>query len=730
MRPASDLRPPPAAPARDNRRAEILRGLAPAASRVVNAQLDAFSARLSNALLAAAQASSDPELARNAQVAGALLKDNQYAFFHLASRHIEQAFLHELTALVRGVAAAPAPAATEGLQGLELVSYDEMDQKVSLGNACRPFENEHEAAYAALNGRLATLLQRDAVPLQQNPFRPEVLLNAILTSWNEFLPEDRATVALLPLLRPELFLELGPVLQVVNQALITHGIEPTSAAIRKTTAAHSAAKSVNSALSQQLRRMFAPDADTRSGSGTTERGAGGSAHEAAAERPQLFSMLSDLQRGAHIQINVTTGADATESGRVSLSHLSQLPQIRQQLPRGALSRVDETTFDLLTQVFDTVFANPSIPTEIKELIGVLQVPVLKAALIEKEFFFEQAHPARRLIEMLSQSSLGWDREKGRDDPLYQTIKRNVDRVQQNFDQEVSVFSDVLSDLENYIAADEAATAQVLDAPIAQALKTEKIRVATKVAEEEVAVRLADGEVATFVEAFLEQRWVPILALAHSVKEEKPELLQSAVSTMDELIWSVKPKATAAERKELISKLPALLASLNKWIKLMQWDDAERIQFFADLAECHASIVRAPLDLSPQRQVEVAVEAAKLAAEKRAARAARAAAKQPEPETDEYADTVASLERGIWLHFRQADGSDKQVKLAWVSPLRTLYIFTTSSKQENFSLSAEALAQALREQRAGIVEVDRVVERALNKAMESAEAGVEMVLETA
>lgn len=725
MRPASDLRPPTAAPGRDNRRAEILRGLAPAASRVVHAQLDAFSARLSNALLAAAQASSDPEYSRNAQVAGALLKDNQYAFFHLASRHVEQAFLHELTALVRGGAAAPAPAATEGLQGLELVSYDEMDQKVSLGNACRPFDNEHEAAYAALNGRLATLLQRDAVPLQQNPFRPEVLLNAILTSWNEFLPEDRAAVALLPLLRPELFLELGPVLQVVNQALITHGIEPASAAIRKTTGA-SADKSGNSALSQQLRRMFAPDADTRSGSGTTERGAGESAHDAATERPQLFNLLSDLQRGARIEINVTASADAPEPSR--LTHLSQLPQIRQQLPRGALSRLDETTFDLLTQVFDTVFANPSIPAEIKELIGVLQVPVLKAALIEKEFFFEQAHPARRLIEMLSQSSLGWDREKGRDDPLYQTIKRNVDRVQQNFDQEVSVFSDVLSDLENYIAADEAATAQVLDAPIAQALKTEKIRVATKVAEEEVAVRLADGEVATFVEAFLEQRWVPILALAHSVKEEKPELLQSAVSTMDDLIWSVKPKATAAERKELISKLPALLASLNKWIKLMQWDDAERIQFFADLAECHASIVRAPLDLSPQRQVEVAVEAAKLAAEKRAARAARAAAKQPEPETDEYADTVASLERGIWLHFRQADGSDKQVKLAWVSPLRTLYIFTTSSKQENFSLSAEALAQALREQRAGIVEVDRVVERALSKAMESAEAGVELVLE--
>ncbi len=52
-------------------------------------------------------------------------------------------------------------------------------------------------------------------------------------------------------------------------------------------------------------------------------------------------------------------------------------------------------------IFDTVFCDQHIPDEIKALIGFLQIPVLKAALIDKGFFFEEAHPARRLIDLLN-----------------------------------------------------------------------------------------------------------------------------------------------------------------------------------------------------------------------------------------------------------------------------------------------------------------------------------------
>jgi hypothetical protein len=390
-----------------------------------------------------------------------------------------------------------------------------------------------------------------------------------------------------------------------------------------------------------------------------------------------------------------------------------------------MTKVDETTVDFMTRIFDAVFQDPNIPKEMKELIGYLQIPVLKAALLDKEFFFQEAHPARRLIDVLTKSSIGWDQNKGQADPLYQAIQRNVDRMQ-DFESEMRLFSDVVSDLEAFITEEESKAVVELATPITKALKQEKLREANKSASQEVATRIATGEVAEFVETFLENRWISVLTLGYSVREEKPQVLLDAIKTMDDLIWSVKPKINSEQRRELITKLPSLLTTLNKWLNVLKCNDADRAQFFADLAECHASIVRAPLELSPHRQLEIALEAAQVAAQRRIEKRAHAA---PEPIPDDFEHTVAKLQRGMWFEFSQPEGQAKRVKLAWVSPLRSLYIFTTIHREEAFSLAADALAKTFREQGVRIVDVDGIVNRALFDALDDAKANETASTET-
>lgn len=427
---------------------------------------------------------------------------------------------------------------------------------------------------------------------------------------------------------------------------------------------------------------------------------------------QLLNFLSSLQNS-----HALYQASAVPTGAAPLA--SMLPRVKAAAPQGSLSRVDESTVDLLTKIFDVVFRDQNIPAEIKGLIGFLQVPVLKAALNDKEFFFKEEHPARRLIELLSKTSVEWDQSKGHDDPVYQAIKRNVDRVHQEFDQESTVFANVVSDLEAFLKQEEKVASEALSAPIAKALKQEKWGAATKAAKNEIAIRIGTGEVVAFVETFLENKWVKVLTLAYSIQEEKPKALESAVKTMDDLIWSVKPKITPEERKELITKLPNMLAMLNKWLDLVKLDDAERLQFFAELAECHASIVRAPLEMSPQRRLEIAMEVAKEAAERRLQKKVEQEAQQAEeaPIVEQTVQHIEGLERGMWFEFAaQGEAEAKKVKLSWISPLRSLFIFTTRDKSESFSLSAEELAKALTEERVLVIELDGLVNRALSEAL--------------
>jgi hypothetical protein len=402
-----------------------------------------------------------------------------------------------------------------------------------------------------------------------------------------------------------------------------------------------------------------------------------------------------------------------------------LPNIKASMPQGSLSRTDESTIDLLSAIFDTVFRDQNISQEIRDLIRFLQIPVLKAALVDKNFFFQEAHPARRLIDLLSR--MGWEQRKGPEDPLFQAMQRSVDRVGRDYDHELSVFTEAVNELEASIQAEERAAATAIAEPIAAALKQEKMYEAGKLAKNAVALRIGTGEVIAVVEAFLEQRWVSVLTIAYSIEDDKPGAVNNATKTMDDLIWSVRPKLNADERKQLIAKLPGLLSTLNKWLDVIKWQDADRLQFFAELAECHASIVRAPLEMSAERQLEISMQVAQQAAERRlelqakadaAARAAEEARaqQQPDPEEEDAAIEVDSLARGMWLEFEQEDGGSRKVKLAWISPLRTLYIFSTAARQEAFSMSGEQLAQRFREQTVQVVRTEGVVAVALSQAL--------------
>ena len=784
-------------------------------------QLTGLGTRLVSALLDVDCPDIDAKSVFQRVRSGNLLKENAYAFIHLASEALEKTLRKEVeTLLPRTRSALIAEAA------LALVPFEEMDDKVAFDAISRPFEMRYATQIATLNVRLGFLLNRDMLRIAQNPFRPEVFLSVVNQAWREFEPNSEAHPLVVPLLKPALLWDFGPMYDALCEALMSSGVQPGSIDsynIKKTEGA-AAAKAKRARqqadLARQLRQFLSDGNDTspdfdaaipliphlpHSGAGGGWRPSGASGFgQAGVASPQAASFLGDgrssihppAQGGHHGPVPAAhafaggggfaghagpgcAGAGQALSGPVNAGFFSgapqydtgfpaglhpvhaaagqvlgqagfgaapaplidmlrilqaqmpeqfmatpsqpgqapaadvfYLPRLKQSIPKGSLSRADESTIDLLSKVFDTVFLDPNIPKEIRELIQFLQIPVLKAALVDKNFFFEEEHPARRMINLLSR--MGVERRSA-DDPVFQTMQRTVDQVGSEQADAGQAFQAAVAELEETIKAEERFEVTAIAAPIAAALKQEKVTVATRSARTAVAARVGSGEVVAVLETFLENKWTAVLTVAYSVEDDKPGAVGSATRTMDELIWSVKPKITPAERKALIAKLPGLLATLNKWLDIIQWDDAERLQFFAELAECHASIVRAPLDISAERQLEIAVEVAQEDAKRRLDKE-HAAANAVEEEVDEATVLVDSLGRGAWLEFTQSDASLRKAKLAWVSPLRTLFIFSLGARQESFSLSAEKLLAGLRADKVRLVQVDGVVERALSEAM--------------
>ena len=772
---------------------EVLAELVRDASAAASGQLDAMVERLAAALGDMTVAGLDPQTAYRRAKAGNLLKNNSYAYVHLAGEAIERALREAVDELVPG-----AKSRAEAVS-LSLVPLEVMDTQVAFGSLCRPFEIAHSEVLASLCVRIGLLLGRGLLRPAQNPFRPEVFLTATQDAWRAFAPDADDHAVLLPLLRPEHFLDLAPLLESLDAVLRARSEQARARFhISKTTDAGAGRRAgTDAALAQQLRKLFGGDgadddaplvpdlpnmpqgngwrpssaagfalsgaarAATGGQPGTGAAGVAGSSGMApahpgfgalpagvAAAAPGFAPTASpagpaggafetagaasiagvalpaasfgrpgallDLLAGIALPEAAPAGAHAA----VQPHEVFYLPRFKQSLPQGALPRSEAHTLDLLSRIFETVLLDDSISPETRELIRFLQVPVLKAALLDKNFFFEEAHPARRMIDLLS--NMGWEGRQGVDDPVLQAMQRGVERIGREGDAQPAVFAEAVAELEAQLQVEERAAEEAIAAPIARATRIEQQTVAAKSARRAVSVRVADGELTAVVSSFLAQRWVDVLTFAYLIEDERPGAVGNATRTMDELVWTVKPKATQEQRKALLAKLPGLLTALNKWLDAIKWRDAERLAFFAELAKCHLSIVRAPLELSPERQLELAVEAAQQDALRRitAEQAAEQAA-SPEPPPDAAAISVDELERGARLEFGQPDGSVRKLKLAWVSPLRSLFIFSGGLRQEAFSLSAEKLAQGLRDGAVRVVAPEGVVGRVLTEAMQEA-----------
>ncbi|WP_229487486.1 DUF1631 family protein [Pseudoduganella lutea] len=601
----------------------VLEELVAIALRQVGAGFAAFKTELAARLMASAArpGSGSGDCMR----AASLLIERHQALLPLVTGSLERALREELASL------APRPHGAG--QPLALVPYDEMDQRVTLGAIARPFDTAHADALAILAARLACLFDRRA--LRANPFRPAVFVAALGQAWTGF-DGEAGSAAVLALVQAGCFHDLAGIYAALNAALERHGVVPAQGGRER---AHDGRR--EALLASRLREVLAlPDEGAVAG-GLAD------AHTGTVS-PRVLEWLAGLP-----------GADGAP--RVAL------PSLKHAAPRGMLSRADEGAIDLLGAVFDGVSADAAIATDSRELMQLLQLPMLKAALADKAFFFHADHPARRLLEMLSR--MGWERtlrgEDRRDDRRFQAMRSSVDRATHGDDETTAAFAQAVRELEAALKVEEAEAAAAIAGPVAAALKQERAAAARRAARDAVALRVGTGEVVAVVETFLENKWADVLTVAYGVEDDKPGAVRHATQAMDDLLWSVLPKQGADERKALIARLPGLLSTLNRWLDVVRWQGDDRLRFFAELADCHASIVRAPLDMAPERRIELAVQATQLAAERRVARETEAA-RPAQPAQSAPEDELASLARGTWFDFTQEGGSRK-VKLAWISP---------------------------------------------------------------
>ena len=165
-------------------------------------------------------------------------------------------------------------------------------------------------------------------------------------------------------------------------------------------------------------------------------------------------------------------------------------------------------------------------------------------------------------------------------------------------------------------------------------------------------------------------------------EFAPFDVQRARRTVTQLLWSVAPKQPS-EIAALAAELPQLIADLSRGLSFIALSGAERELFFSELLAWHGAAIDDAKRLgrtAAAQSATVAAAAVPRPEPRPASPPSAIAGRKPvsdDPAPTSLDDEVArlGLTNGSEIEVSGANGETKRFKVGWMSPSRSVFIFS-------------------------------------------------------
>jgi len=574
---------------------------------------------------------------------------------------------------------------------LALVHNDDLERTVAVEAMVSKVLSRDGFALGQLTTRLNTLIPK-RLSDEANPMGPTVLCDFFLQAGRSLGVEIKVKLIIFKLFEKYVLADADQLYAEANQLLIDNGILPELKAAPARRAADRATASVrltqgaeevlsiraSQKLEQDVQEVFAALQELL----LLVRGRVTPSNEANSETKPISSQ--DLLRLlSHMQQYVPT-PDAQDDFdlRNQLDQLLARVSMRSGKFR-VVAVMDEDVINLIAMLFEFILDDRNLPDSLKALIGRLQIPMLKVAVLDKSFFSRGTHPARRLLNEIASAALGWGgRDDNLRDSLYLRVEHIVQRLLNDFVDDPAIFSELLADFLTF-TNDERRRSELLEQRTRDAEEGRaRAELARQRVQQELNQRLLGKTLPEVVVRLLEDAWSKVLLLTCLKHGEQSAEWRAGLAAMDDLIWSVELHSEADARQRLLDLVPGLLKSLRDGLTSAAFDPFATSEFFSQLEALHVQAFQhfarqqelqednlATPESTPE-MVQVVEEIVLLAA-----------GEQPvgEPLVRLADDDVAllqvdTLRVGCWVEIHEEDDQAMRCKLATIIEPTGRYIF--------------------------------------------------------
>jgi hypothetical protein len=643
-------------------------------------------------------------------------------------RHFHDAYIASFETTLDRLCTEPARSVPKLPDELKLLDDEDFELDLAMTKLTTRASFNCAQPLVALDRRLAALLHAPRIAQDDNPLHPSLIYKAMFQALTEMGASRQLAIFLLQSFERQTTIELPTIYGDVDRYLAEAGILPS---IPVTTGEPETASAPldDSGTVKESRSMPAPPVEDVFGQllRSLQAMAGGSMRQAtgigvvpampampqAFEREQLLQTLGSLQRGP-LDPEAMPGLG---TARLDPWAGNAVAQLRATPMANWSAPVDVMTMDIVAMLFEVIFNDPDLPAAVRAEIAKLQIPVLKVALLDKSFFSERRHPARRLLDIIAQAGLGRGEQDG--PRLLEKMRAVVDAVIDGFDSDMHVFAAQVEVLESFLAEEERGSLDKATALVEELARTERQELAFSRVAAEIERRVTRVGMSGLIVDFLERGWSQVLSDVFVGHGDSDARWSAALRLMDELIWSVEPKTCAADRDRLIRLLPNLLKGLRAELARLGLEDAWS-EFFGILFQRHVAALRreaagatgtlVPPPTNPS-ETRSDLEPPPVSA------AASSPSAIAQPPKSLHLKLVEALQVGAWIEFKTTRGSRNTLRLSWVSEFKGVYFFTNRQGENAMTLAATSLAEHLRKGSARLLSQNPLTERAVAQVIE-------------
>jgi len=278
---------------------------------------------------------------------------------------------------------------------------------------------------------------------------------------------------------------------------------------------------------------------------------------------------------------------------------------REVLFQLARSSTEQMSIDVVAMVFESILFDPVLPINLRVQIGRLQFLLLQLALTDHGFLSSKLHPARMLINRIATVALG-----------VQYVESSIEQFEQEFgrifktlakhDCEVpGLFDRILNRFDTFVLRELRIQDKVIRRTV-KSIEEAQIRYSQyEQTSRSLKAALTPMNLPPQFLAFLENEWVRAINLAD---RKEPALALRFRTFVPEVIWSILPKQSNADRQQFSELLPAMLESLRYGMDMLVLGQFKQNALLNWLNDAHGRAMKpaadAVSDLSLQKMYAI------------------------------------------------------------------------------------------------------------------------------